>query len=74
MLPEYDFRGSVRGKHVKSYRSGHTVKIHKANRTTVANLPSEGKARIVVPVKTHEEDAAWRKAAYEQFLSDDPED
>ncbi len=35
MLPEYDFRGGVRGKHVQAYRQGHTVKIHKANGTTV---------------------------------------
>ncbi len=31
MLPEYDFRGGVRGKHYKEYRKGHTVKIHMAD-------------------------------------------
>lgn len=35
MLPEYDFREGVRGKHYKAYRKGHTVKIHKADGTTV---------------------------------------
>ena len=38
MLPEYDFTkmtGGVRGKHYKAYRKGHTVKIHKADGTTV---------------------------------------
>lgn len=34
MLPEYNFRGGVRGKHYKAYREGHTVKIHKADGTT----------------------------------------
>lgn len=35
MLPEYDFRGGIRGKHYKAYCEGHTVKIYKANGTTV---------------------------------------
>lgn len=29
MLPEYDFRGGVRGKHSNSYREGHSVTVHK---------------------------------------------
>ena len=35
MRPEYDFRGGVRGKHANACRKGHTVKIHKADGTTV---------------------------------------
>lgn len=35
MLPEYDFRDGIRGKHYKAYRKGHRVKIHKADGTTV---------------------------------------
>jgi hypothetical protein len=38
MRTEYDFasmQGGVRGKHYKAYRAGHTVKIHKADGTTV---------------------------------------
>ncbi len=34
MLPEYDFKGGIRGKHYKAYRKGHTVKIHKADGST----------------------------------------
>ncbi len=34
MLPEYDFRGGVRGKHYQEYIKGHRVKIHKADGTT----------------------------------------
>jgi hypothetical protein len=33
MLPEYDFRGGVRGKHHKAYRQGFTVTIHNADGT-----------------------------------------
>ena len=29
MRPEYDFSDGVRGKHLKAYREGHTVKIRK---------------------------------------------
>lgn len=29
MLPEYDFKDGIRGKHYKTYRKGHNVKIHK---------------------------------------------
>jgi len=39
-----------------------------------AALPPMGKVTIVVFVNMDPEDAAWRKAAYEQFLSDDSED
>jgi hypothetical protein len=34
MLPEYDFCGGVRGKHARSYRQGHSVKVHEADGTT----------------------------------------
>lgn len=33
MLPEYDFREGVRGKHAQAYRQGHTVKIHQSDGT-----------------------------------------
>ncbi len=41
MQSEYDFKsmtGGVRGKYYKSYRTGHTVKIKKANGTTLVQL------------------------------------
>jgi hypothetical protein len=34
MLPEYDFRDGVRGKHYQAYRRGHTVTIHETDGTT----------------------------------------
>jgi len=36
-----------------------------------AALPAEGKATVVVFVGMDPDDARWRRAAYEQFLSDD---
>ncbi len=35
MLPEYDFTGSVRGKHYEAMRKGYTVKIDQADGTTL---------------------------------------
>ncbi|NUO78821.1 hypothetical protein HUU05_01990 [candidate division KSB1 bacterium] len=38
MRAEYDFAnmtGGVRGKYYKAYRAGHTIKIHKADGSTV---------------------------------------
>ena len=34
ILPEYDFSKGVRGKHFKSYRKGHSVKILKTDGST----------------------------------------
>lgn len=35
MQPEYDFSSGIRGKHYKSLRDGHKVKIHKADGTII---------------------------------------
>lgn len=35
MLPEYDFRGGVRGKHAQSYGEGHTVRVRQASGATL---------------------------------------
>ena len=37
-------------------------------------MPSKGKVTIVVFVNMDPEDTTWRKAAYEQFLSDDSDE
>ncbi|MBI4582858.1 MAG: hypothetical protein HY717_02320 [Planctomycetes bacterium] len=29
LLPEYNFKGGIRGKHYKAYQKGHLVKVHK---------------------------------------------
>lgn len=50
MLPEYDFRGGVRGKHYQAYRSGHTVTIHKTDgTTTVQHFTLEDGAIMLEP-------------------------
>jgi hypothetical protein len=53
MRPEYDFKsmkGGVRGKYFKSYRTGHTVKIHKTDGTaTVQHFTLEEGAVLLEP-------------------------
>jgi hypothetical protein len=40
-----------------------------------AQLPPTGKARVIMLVEDDAEDAQWRQAAYERFMSgDSPED
>jgi hypothetical protein len=34
MLPEYDFRGGVRGKHARALQQGYTVRVHRTDGTT----------------------------------------
>lgn len=48
MLPEYDFKGGVRGKHHKACRQGHTIKIHNRNGTTSVQHvpPKEGSVTL----------------------------
>lgn len=44
MLPEYDFRGGVRGKHAQALREGYSVRIHEEDGTTTVQHfpPTEG--------------------------------
>lgn len=50
MLPEYNFRGGIRGRHYKAYRQGHTIKIHKRDGTTsVQHFPPEELAITLDP-------------------------
>ena len=39
-----------------------------------STLPTTGKVTVVVFVNMDPEDTEWRKAAYQQFLADDPEE
>ena len=34
MMPEYDFKNGIRGKHYQAYQKGHTVTIHRKDGTT----------------------------------------
>jgi hypothetical protein len=50
MLPEYEFKDGIRGKHYKAYRKGHTVKIHKIDgATTVQYFKLEDGAVMLEP-------------------------
>ena len=44
VLPEYDFRGGVRGKHHRAFQEGYTVRIRKEDGTVVEQrfAPTEG--------------------------------
>jgi hypothetical protein len=41
-------------------------------REIAAQLPKEGKARVIVLTEEDADDRQWRLASYEQFLRDDP--
>jgi len=50
MLPEYDFRGGVRGKHAQALRQGYTVRIHEEDgTTTIQHFPPTGGAVVLDP-------------------------
>ena len=55
MREEYDFSGSIRGKHYQSYREGHTVRIHKPNGTELVQYftQDEGSIMLDPDVKVH---------------------
>jgi hypothetical protein len=59
MLPEYDFRGGVRGKHASSLQQGYTVKVHRLDGSTTVqhlNLP-EGAVILEPDVQEYFPDA-----------------
>ena len=49
MRPEYDFSGGVRGKHYKARMPGYTIKIHKADGTTVVKQMKPEKSVQLAP-------------------------
>lgn len=59
MLPEYDFRGGVRGKHYKAYRQGFTVTIHNADgtKTVQEHKPEKGTVKLEPDVQEYFPDA-----------------
>jgi hypothetical protein len=59
MLPEYDFRGGVRGKHARALQQGYTVKVHRLDGSTTVqhfNLP-EGAVMLEPDVQEYFPDA-----------------
>jgi hypothetical protein len=48
MREEYDFSAGVRGKHYKTYRVGHTVRIHKEDGTTLVQYFTQEDGAIML--------------------------
>ncbi len=49
MRPEYDFTGGGRGKHYKALQVGYTVKIHRADGTTLVKRFESKGAVVLAP-------------------------
>jgi len=48
MLPEYDFRGGVRGKHYKALQQGYTIEIRAADGTISRQEIKRGESSIIL--------------------------
>ncbi len=48
MLPEYDFRGGVRGKHHKALQSGYTIEVRAADGTISRQEIGRGESAIIL--------------------------
>ncbi|MEB3293360.1 MAG: hypothetical protein VKJ24_09375 [Synechococcales bacterium] len=59
LMPEYDFSQGVQGKHYKAYRQGHSVTIHKIDRTieTQYFTLAEGAVMLDPDVQLHFQDS-----------------
>ncbi len=55
MREEYDFSKGVRGKHYEAFRAGHTVRVRKADGTTVEQhfTMQDGAVMLDPDVKAH---------------------
>lgn len=60
MRPEYDFRGGVRGKHVKAMHAGYTITIHQDDGTTTVQTvkPCQGTVILEPDVLAYFPDSA----------------
>ena len=47
MLPEYNFRGGVRGKHHKTLQEGYTIEIHSLDKNKVQQI-KPGESAIIL--------------------------
>jgi len=48
MLPEYDFRSGVRGKHARALQQGYTVRVHRADGTIAVQQLSLPQGTVVL--------------------------
>jgi hypothetical protein len=71
MRPEYDFRGAVRGKFYKPMHKGYTVRIHKANGTTITKQLKleEGTVMLQPDVRKYFPDSETVNAALRSLIT-----
>ena len=71
MLPEYDFRGGVRGKHYRAYRQGHTVTIHQEDGSTIVQhlAPEDGSVLLEPDVREYFPDSESVNKALRALIS-----
>jgi len=71
MLPEYDFRSGVRGKHYHACRDGYAVKIHNEDGTTTVQkfVIQEGTVRLDPDVRAYFPDADRVNAALRSIIA-----
>lgn len=55
MRAEYDFTGAVRGKHARAMDGGYTIRVHKADGTTVVKdvMPKKNAVLLEPDVQAH---------------------
>lgn len=73
MLPEYDFTGKtgVRGKYYRAYQQGHTVRVHKADGSTVVQYFTlqEGAVMLEPDVKPYFPNSATVNKALRSLIA-----
>jgi hypothetical protein len=71
VLPEYDFKGGIRGKHHKAYSRGHKVKLHKTDGTTVVQhfVLQEGTVLLAPDVREYFPDSDAVNKALRALIS-----
>lgn len=71
MLPEYDFREGMRGKHYKALQKGYTVKIYKADGTEVVRdyKVEKGSIRLDPDVRKYFPDSESVNAALRSIIT-----
>ena len=71
MLPEYDFRGGLRGKHYRAYRQGHTVTIHQEDGSTIVRhfAPEDGSVLLEPDVREYFPDSESVNKALRGLIS-----
>lgn len=70
MLPEYDFSQGVRGKHYSQYQQGHSVRIHKSDKSEVVQhfTLEDGAVMLAPDVREYFSDSEKVNAALRMLI------